>query len=337
MKIVVAIALAVVIIILAFTLMPTGADAAEITQGYSNTRQYATSNLQLINSADNYRETVAQEAAYREAEDAYTPISRGELGSYGTLLTDEAYETYTASLGSIPKSYPKGHPGAGSGGYGTTTSDKDIPVAAYFSKTENFLTKSGEPDADHQHQYNADNPTCRNLYEAGQCAGFADWYINEQGYPTLLMSNQPAVLGALRYNEDNTIAWESADTANGVSLDSEEDAVAFFNGITPGTFIRVDYSTNIHSYIVLGASDTDGLIIYDCNVGLNAGTVGKCAIRLRKLSWSDFVNTTWMSNNIKLIVAPEGTQLPKGCYNRSLGNITQLANQLFKGTIEEDT
>lgn len=70
MKIAMALALAVVVVILTFTLMPTPADAEDITQGFSNTRQYATSNTYLSVSVDNYMESVSQLEETKELKEA---------------------------------------------------------------------------------------------------------------------------------------------------------------------------------------------------------------------------------------------------------------------------
>lgn len=73
MKTAIAIALAVILIIVGFTLMPTSADAETITQGFSNTRQYATSNLTLVASKESYMasvQTLEDNKALKEADGA---------------------------------------------------------------------------------------------------------------------------------------------------------------------------------------------------------------------------------------------------------------------------
>ena len=317
--------LVIIVVMLVFTFSSFGVDSNSVIDGYNSSRVYATKTKAMQASIDVFKSAVNGRIELLDTVDNLQPSTVDTLGAYGTLLSNEEYEAYTASLPDIPASYPEGTTGALSGGYGVNVSDKDIPVAAYFDKYVNYLSKTGNADNSHLHESGGSSANCRTLYGAGQCAGFADWYINQVGYGGVGSTDSDfAVKGARTYNQNLAVAWEARSTK---TFGTADEAKKFFEGVTPGTFVR-NY-TDIHSYIILGAS-TDALIVYDCNWGGRSNNGGKCNISLRQVSWDTFMSAPQYCSGIKLIVAPKGTNLPKGCYDpMNDGVCTTVAQEAF--------
>ena len=312
------------VVIIGFTLMPFGIDTVAVVDGYNNTRTYAKDAKTIAVSVDRFKTEIENQQEDIKLRTEMKPSTTKDLGSYGMLLGDTAYEEYTTSLPSIPASYPEGSAGAVGCNWGTNKSDNDIPVAAKFGQEINFLSKSGKPDSNHLHQTgNATNNECRTLYGAGQCAGFGTWYANDVSYAGVTfeeaVNGYPGFKVAMMHTfttNPGAVWWNSTNAGGPLCYQNKVEKVKeFFTNVTPGTVVRSGESKQaIHTYIILGADD-NGLVIYDCNwCGSCAG--GRCGIHLRHVTWDAFAANCCYVGSFYGIIAPPGTSLPVGCYSK---------------------
>lgn len=294
MKMAVALALAIVVVILTFTLMPTPADAEDITQGFSNTRQYATSNTYLSVSVDTYNGVIEQKRANDEAVAEIEVANIPGLGEYGKILDHADYEKYTENI--------------------KISNNKDILMSmdepatdvrsakASFTDVYNYMTYDNEPG-------NGVSDTTDDIfiYLGYQCRAFSNFYVNQVSYKDYVKSRDDIIVSNVNYILNGELletlgtAWV-ADT--NVSFRYNPDAAKkFFYKLTPGTFI----STAGHSYIIIGM-DNDHVITYDAN-----NSNGLSEIKLIDWDWKSLCDSWCYASNIKLIIAPPGGTLPAGC------------------------
>ena len=313
MKKIIIIALAIVVVVLVFSLGSFGVESEAVLAGYENTRKYASDAKLLTVAVDTYRKVVEDKLEDTERRENATPSETPVLGSSGTLLTPEEYEAYVDAL--VMLANPDIYPADGLEG------ERDLPAtdkslgAKYDDKTpinyytvgNNSCSTSGEKEID--------------AYLAMQCASFADVYVNQVSYKEFAADEGSwLIYGAGKPNQitDKSI-FESMGTywySDGVDLGNDPEAFKyFFYKVTPGTFVRTDPGNN-HSYIILG-SDDNGLLIYDAN------SDGNCGIRLLYKTWSELtaINKKYKGSayatNIVVIIAPPNTQLPQGCYDNT--------------------
>lgn len=302
--------LAVIIVILVFSLGSFGVEAEAVLSGYENTRKYANDSKMLTVAVDTYKAEVEKKVEYENTIADRKPTETVSLGKYNELLTDADYEGYTDTLYmSSDKSIY--------GAYGSVIPEEDRNLGAYIVigndfnegvslRYKNYFTKNNTA-------CDNTNKTELNVYESSQCAGFANTYVNQIAYNAIVIKDgfSPIDTGIQMYKDT---CWE-ADAGNYVYLKDEtgDKAKEFFTNVTPGTLVR---TVNPHSYIILGADD-EYIIIYDCNAHKN------CGILLHKWTWAEFAYQSVWSTNIVGILSPPDSELPNGC----------LPNSGYGGTI----
>lgn len=316
------ICLIVFVLIIVVSMVSFGIEADAVIEGYNSTRSYARSAKNLEVSVDTYKDIMDTKIEDVKRRENSEPSVVASLGSYGTLLTPEEYEAYTATLSISNDSalYNK------AGGDIWPTSIRSAAAKYSPSGTNvdplNFLT--------------TDNLTCGGieekelkLYSAWQCAAFADWYVNQVSYKDYVdcFANY-VVTGSSWLNVYTDIVrsgtcWvggdgEQAEANVGARLKDSTGNLAksFFQGVTPGTMVRQYQTTDDwHSYIILGADDQH-IVLYDCN--WSGGDSGhKCGIKIRELTWEQFGTSKYTAGCIILVVAPPNTSLPQGCLDKS--------------------
>lgn len=297
--------LAIIIVILVFSLGSFGVEADAVMSGYESTRRYAQNSKMMTVAVDTYKEIVKVKADDEERRENAVPDEVPTLGSYGTLLSDEDYEKYTDGLYfSATAKYCESD--------STLSEDKAI-AAKMHTKTE---WSSGTDIVNYLTTDNTGSGTQLHLYSAWQCAAFADAYTNQISYDDTIVVTGAAYQSSALLNNYTDTCWSSS---TGVTLNSVDDAKSFFKDVTPGTFVRTSVGDG-HSYIVLGADD-ENIIFYDAN------SHGDCGIQLHKAPWSSFVDnykTAW-ATKITTIISPPGTQLPQGCQDK-FGAVGTIVN-----------
>lgn len=300
--------LAVIVVILVFSLGTFGVEAESVLSGYENTRRYAQDAKMLTVAVDTYKAEVDKQAEIEKKLESREPSDVTMLGSYGTVLSHEDYENYTESLVvAEPGSFPYADY---TGNYGNKLT-KEMSTAAKFDEVLHYLK---DPDTTDGNEIE--------LYLAGQCAAFANWYVNQVSYRDIVEDSDKYLLYGIGYvnlsvlpsDEDGTY-WVS-HISSGVYLNDADAAKKFFNNVTPGTFVRV--GKGYHSYIILGADDSR-VIMYDCNT--NGDVYGSNAILLHDMTWEDFVERTHLAKGIYIVMSPPNTNLPDGCFNTKDGEI----------------
>lgn len=301
--------LAVIVVILVFSLGTFGVEAESVLSGYENTRRYAQDAKMLTVAVDTYKETVQVKLNDEERRKNAVPDEVESLGAYGKLLSDEDYEKYTEGVYMYAdvKYYWEG----------TSPIKQDKSLAAKmntvneWSETPNIINYLTDT-----------NLSCKTAGtkeiaidngETIQCAAFADIYTNQTTYKEIVITGGYNVQNKI-YNYTDT-CWKSE---TGVYLNTAEEAINFFTDVTPGTFIRT--KDRGHSYIILGA-DTNEIVFYDCN------SHHDCGICLHKCTWDEFVNnykSAWASSII-LVISPPNTQLPQGCQD-NFGAVGDIIN-----------
>ena len=310
------------IIIVGFSVIPFGTDAASVVDGYNNTRSYAKDAKTLAVSVDNFKNEVEQAHDDQNKRDNNTATSREVLGKYGELLDNSVYITYTQNI-IIPKSFDNAY-ASDAIGY-SKTSTVDISGEAVFDtsgEAKNYLTVDGTGPCDNHgdkvEKWRVGGVSERGMFGALQCAAFANFYINEVEYkdaelgstvwkPINQSDKITSIAGLANYGSntanDDSVAWVSYGKP--FVPHSGKDLSEFFTNVTPGTFVR--NKVDVHSYIILGANETE-VVIYDCNSDI------KCGIKLHRWTWDEmYKNHLTYRSNIICVIAPPGTNLPNGC------------------------
>lgn len=290
--------LAIIIVILVFSLGSFGVEADAVMSGYESTRRYAQNSKMMTVAVDTYKEIVKVKADDEKRRQNAVPNEVPKLGSYGILLSDEDYEKYTDGIFMSPdEKYYLGKP--------PITEQKSLAAKMNTTDNEwsspviiNYFTDTNKPcSSEGTNELLIDNGGTR------QCAAFADVYMNQIVYDSLIICGSENVQPAINSYTDTY--WYSA---TGATLNSVDEAKSFFKDVTPGTLVR----TWAHSYIVLGADDS-GIVFYDAN------THHDCGIELHRSDWEDFTNMNYhesWATKISTVLSPPDTQLPQGCQDK---------------------
>lgn len=308
--------LAIVIVILSFSLGSWGVENEAVLAGYENTRKYATDAKMLTVAVDTYKNEVDMYIRDEDSRKNFEPSSTIDLGSWNNMLTEEGYEAYTASLymSSDINMYPDGLSGYSDWSSTHPPAEDRSLAATYDSSTPlHYMT------TDDKTCYGATTETELDVYSAIQCAAFGDVYVNQVSYKDEVTDKSKVVIvgsglgdyqlpGSALFETMGT-AWKSDDYGAISYYNNAKGLHDFFTGVTPGTYVRT-HGDNNHSYIVLGG-DENGLVIYDANA---CGKEQGCGICCRYFTWEELAKKAWYSDRISLIISPPNTKLPAGCY-----------------------
>lgn len=295
--------LAVIVVILVFSLGTFGVEAESVLSGYENTRRYAQDAKMLTVAVDTYKEEVEKKVADEEKLKETEPVGYSELSPYGTIDEHSVYEGYTDGLviSNDPKMYVSSTMRTDGNEDVYPTDENGRAAAARFDSTLHYLT-SNDTACD-----GTMNTELR-LYSSRQCAAFGAYYVNQVLYKEDIdVPNWKYLVGAANtdsasFLKGTNTCWKANTPIN--YLYNTEELKKFFTNVTPGTFVRSDPN---HSYIILGADD-ERVILYDCNQDM------KCGIKLHDWTWEELSSDHQVYvQGIHTVIAPPGTQLPYGC------------------------
>lgn len=296
--------LAVIVVILVFSLGSFGVEADAVMSGYENTRRYAQNSKMMTVAVDTYKAEVEKKVEYEKTIAEREPADFSSLGKFGEVKEDSEYINYTDTLymSSDYTIYPESN--------ANVLPEEDRSLGADFAPQHEFnvtVTPRNYLSEDGGDCGGVDYVNELNAYGAIQCALFADVYVNQIAYKDIVIKGSFNVSSTNVKNYADT-CWE-ADTGGYVYLQNDasgETAKKFFTNVTPGTMVR----TLAHSYVIVGADDSQ-LIIYDCNAHHD------CGILLHRWTWAEFAYQSAWSGSILGVLAPPNTQLPDGCLSNS--------------------
>lgn len=299
--------LVIIVVMLVFTFSSFGVDSNSVIDGYNSSRVYATKTKAMQASIDVFKDAVDTVAAFNEAKENGEAVSFGEFPAYGTLLTDEEYEAFAASL-IIQK-------GSGANNYtGTASPDLDIACNANMSTSGNggaisWFTHDGKKGIYGEYG-GGDFSLC--YARAAQCAGFANFVFEQVSGLNKPLSD----VGIVSSEAKSAVCrfTSTSDTVGINPLSTAEECRAFFKNVVPGTYVRV---AKYHSYIILGADEKEVVFI-------DANDDHECGILLHRFTWETFASWNALSgtsgHGISFVISPNG-YLPAGCYDKKIGQI----------------
>lgn len=310
--------LAVVVVILVFSLGTFGVEADAVLNGYENTRRYAQDSKMLTVAVDTYKAEVEKKVEDEKKLEETEPIGFSDLPAYGTIGDHSKYEDYTDGLtiSNDPKLYLTSAMYEEKYDGDIYPTDDEKSAAARFDSILHHLTKNdGVCDGTTETEYR--------LYWARQCAALGAWYINQVSYKDYLdISNWKFFVGETNvqcatYLVGMNTCWSTTTKIN--YYQNEDELKKFFTNVTPGTLVKSgslvinDKPVYGHSYIILGA-DEERVIIYDCNQD------AQCSIKLSDWTWGELSTHPAFVGAIELVIAPPNTMLPYGC-TRNFGQV----------------